>query len=82
MTATEILSSPDLNGLFTSAGVFNMVKTATIKIDTESVTLPRRRLIYVQLKITNSTKDEDVVLAGLDYNVALMSEKGIKEISE
>jgi hypothetical protein len=82
MTATEILSSPDLDGVFTSAGTFNMVKGDTIKVDTESVTLPRRRLVYIQLKFTNSTKDEDVVLSGIDYTVALMSEKGIKEISE
>ena len=82
MTSTEVLSSSDLDGVFQSAGTFNMTKDSTIKIDTESVTLPRRRLIYIQLKMTNSTKDEDVVLAGLDYNVALLSEKGITEISE
>jgi hypothetical protein len=82
ITATEILSSSDLDGVFTSAGTFIMEKDATIKIDTESVTLPRRRLVYVQLKFTNSTKDEDVVLAGLDYNVTLLSEHGIKEITD
>ena len=77
-----MLSSPDLTGEFTSAGTFTLTKDSTVKVSTVNSSLPRRRLTYIQLKYANSTIDEDVVLSGIDFNVALLNEKGIPDRSQ
>lgn len=82
MIGTEMLSSVDLDGDFESAGMFTLTKSGNDKIKTARSAIPKRKMVYIQLKFTNSTKDEDVILAGLDYNVALLSDKGIIERSE
>lgn len=79
MTGTELSISADLDGSFSSAGTFTLTKDSTIKVGNALSSLPRRRLSYLQMKYTNSTKDEDVVLAGIDFNVALLSEKGVPD---
>jgi len=79
MTGTSVLTSPDLDGTFASADSFNITRDGVAKVETVSLTPPRRRLIYLQTKYTNSTKDEDLTLAGVDYNVALLREAGIPE---
>ena len=79
MAGTELLISPDLDGVFTSAGQFDLTKTATNKVETVKSALPRRKIGYIQLKYTNSTKDEDVVLTGVDYRATLLNAKGMKE---
>ena len=82
MDGTTMLSSADLDGSFTSAGTFTFTKGDTIKLGNAVSNLPRRRLSYLQLKYTNSTKDEDVILAGIDFSVALLNEKGVPQRSE
>lgn len=82
MDGTTMLSSADLDGTFTSAGAFTFTKDATIKVGNAVSNLPRRRLSYLQLKYMNSTKDEDVILSGVDFSVALLNEKGVPKRSE
>lgn len=79
MTGTTLYSSEDLDGTFRDAGTFNLVKDDGVKVETINSSLGRRRCVYVQLKYVNSTKDEDVVLSGVDYQVALMGSQGIKD---
>ena len=82
MLGTELLSSTDLDGDFDSAGMFTFTKSGNDKVKTARAALPKRKMVYIQLKFTNSTKDEDVVLSGIDFRVALVSDKGVIERSE
>jgi hypothetical protein len=82
MVGTELQISTDLDGSFESAGTFNLTKGATNKLESVKSSLPRRRLNYIQLRYTNSTKDEDVILAGVEYTAALLNAKGINESGE
>lgn len=81
-TGTIIASSTDLSGVFANTTGFILNKDSTIKIDTVSSSIPAQRLIYLQLKYTNSTKDEDVVLTGVDYKVTRLSDAGISDASD
>ena len=82
MSGTQMLSSVDLDGDFEDAGTFTFTKSGNDKVKTARSALPKRKVVYIQLKYTNSTKDEDVVLTGVDYRIALLSDKGIVERSE
>jgi len=83
MSGTTVSTSVDLDGAFTAADTFSLTKGATNKIESIRSSLPRRRLQYLQVKYTNSTLDEAVILSGLDYNVAVMpSGKSLKETND
>ena len=82
MLGTELLSSVDLDGDFESAGTMTFTKSGNDKVKTARAAIPKRKMVYIQLKFTNSTKDEDVILSGIDYRVALVSDKGVVERSE
>lgn len=82
MTGTELFTSEDLDGDFDSAGVFTFTKSGNDKLKTARSSLAKRKMVYIQLKYTNSTKDEDVILAGVDFKVALLSDRGVVERSE
>lgn len=82
MDGTSIAASEDLDGTFTDTGNFNFTKDSNVKVVSASSSLARRRMQYLQLKYTNSTKDEDVVLSGIDYEVAGLSDLGIPEQAE
>lgn len=79
MEGTEIEMSQNLDGSFESAGTMNLVKGATNKVEPVRSSLPNRKMTYIQLRYTNSTKDESVILAGVDYHAALLNYKGVKE---
>lgn len=82
MTGTQIQVSVDLDGVFESAGTFVIARDGIAKMAEELASMPNRRLTYIQLRYINAVKDEGVVLTGVDYSVALMSDKGVKEIHE
>jgi hypothetical protein len=82
MIGTTMSSSVELDGDFTSAGTFTFTKSGNDKVKTARSSLPVRKSVYTQLKYINNTKDEDVVLSGVDFRVALLSDKGIQERSE
>jgi len=80
MSGTTISTSGDLDGVFTASDTFSLTKGTTNKIESIRSSLDRRKVQYMQVKYTNSTKDESVILSGIDYNVGLLSPgKGIKE---
>jgi hypothetical protein len=79
MTGTTISVSADLDGTFTSLGSFTLTRDGVAKLESVLSSLPRRKMQYLQIKLVNSTKDEDVVIAGVDYRVAGLSEKGLPE---
>lgn len=81
MDGTALLSSEDTDGEFTSAGTFTFTKGNKKAVSALS-SLPRRRAQYLQLKYTNSTKDEDVVLAGIDFHVAGLPRFGLPQQNE
>jgi hypothetical protein len=70
----KILSRPGtIDGLGTVAGQ-----------DVVSImhSFPRRRCIYMAIKITNNGKDENVEIAGFSYSVAGLSGTGIQQAQE
>jgi hypothetical protein len=70
----RILSQPSLvDGLGTVAGQ-DVVSIAH--------SFPKRRCIYMSIKITNTGKDESVEIAGFSYTVAGLSGAGIKQAGE
>ena len=70
----RILSQPSLvDGLGTVAGQ-DVVSIAH--------SFPKRRCIYMSIKITNTGKDENVEIAGFSYTVAGLSGAGIKQAGE
>jgi hypothetical protein len=82
MDGTTLSASWDLDGTFTSAGAFTMTNSTGIKGITAQSSLAKRRGEYLQLKYVNSTKDEDVVLTGISFEVAGISPRGIPQQSE
>ena len=79
MNGTSMSSSADLSGVFEASGAFSMTKDSTIKVDQAVSSIASRRMVYLQLKYENSTKDEDVILSGIDVNVAGLSIRGIPQ---
>lgn len=82
MDGTTLFIGPDLDGSFANAGQFTLTKTPTIKVGNVSSSPPSRRMEFIQLRYTNSTIDEDVVLSGVDFRVAGLDEFGIPERAE
>lgn len=79
---TDVTVAYDLQTSFEAAGTLDFVKTANTKIKFARASLPRRKSNYLQVKYTNSTKDEAVILAGVDYTVAGLSYLGTTEVAE
>jgi hypothetical protein len=82
MNGTTLYSSPDLDGTFTSAGAFTLAKSGNVKLKSVLSSLPQRRMEYLQLKYTNSTINEDVVLAGISVHVAALTRFGLTQQNE
>ena len=82
MLGTQMLASINLDGDFSDAGTFTFTKAGNDKVKTARSALPTRKMVYIQLKYTNSTKDESVILTGIDFRVALVNDKGVLESSE
>lgn len=78
---TTIQIAYDLQTAFESAGEFDFIKGANTKVKFAQASVPRRKSNYIQVKYTNSTKDESVILAGVDYTVSGLSYLGVNEIS-
>jgi hypothetical protein len=81
MNGTELLTSADFNNTFQSAGTFT-ITLGNKAVQTVKSAVPIRRLTFLQLNYTNSAKDENVILAGVDLLMAMLSEHGIQEKAE
>lgn len=80
MKGTKLEIIPDNSGTTYDAGTFTLTKR---DVEDEVVTvksaLPVRKMVYTTLRYTNSIKDEDVVLAGVDFRVAGLGAEGVKQ---
>jgi len=81
-TNTGIYVAYDLQSPFESAGTLNFVKGADTKVVFAEASMPRRKSNYMQIKYVNSTKDEGVILAGIDYTVSGLSHLGTQQVTE
>jgi hypothetical protein len=81
VSGTQVLAAVDNSTSFTSAGTISATLGST-RVETFRIALPSNRFTYLQLKFTNSVKDENFVLAGLDLLVAALTGKGLRERSE
>jgi hypothetical protein len=81
-TGTQVSVSYDLQTTFESAGTLDFVQTATSKLIFARASMPRHKANYLQIKYTNSTIDEAVILAGVDYTVSGLSYLGVTEVGE
>ena len=90
-SGTTLKASTDLNTAFQDTDIFRINRTTTTsglsgtgerKVVTIQSSLPTKKGVYVQLKYENSTIDEPVVLAGIDYTVGGLSERGITQAAQ
>jgi hypothetical protein len=85
MLGTEIFTAVNMSNNFVSAGAFTVTDSSSSSpfLDRQVVSLRSsiaiQKFVYLQLKYTNSTKDEDVVLAGIDFTAAPLSSRGIQQ---
>jgi hypothetical protein len=87
-SGTTLEVAIDLENSFDSGGSTEVeLTTATTgvadefnsKVETLRSAVPKRRFNYIQPKFSNSTLDEPIELAGIDFVVAGIGYKGVKE---
>ncbi len=87
-TETTFSSAPDLGNDFTEMDSFTVSKDVPTdglsdeqgrKVKTIGFSPDRRKLVYFQLKLENTTKDEIVEIAGIDIRVAGLTDEGITQ---
>lgn len=89
MNGTAIFSAPDLTEEFDQLDAFSvdistdettgLSDTSGRKVISIRFSINKRKLVYVQLKLTNSTIDEPVELTHIDFRVAGMTAEGITQ---
>ncbi|NIM44030.1 MAG: hypothetical protein GTO54_00065 [Nitrososphaeria archaeon] len=87
-TATIMSSAPDLGKDFTAMDTFEVDQDAVSdnlsdeqgdKVKTISFSPNRRKLVFFQLKLKNTAKDEIVEVAGVDLRIAGLTDEGITQ---
>lgn len=87
-SSTQMLSAHDLTNQFVPADDFTVQSTniddgisgeGAAKVQTIAFSINRRKLMYIQIQLTNSAIDDTFELAGLTYRVVGLSEKGIPQ---
>jgi hypothetical protein len=81
ITSATFEAATNLDSTYLSIGSLTITK-GTDKIESIKFSLARKKSEYLQIKITSTTKDESFILAGLDFGVGYISEKGFTERSE
>lgn len=81
LTGAKIYIATDMENGFTEAGTleFDKDEVDSKKLYSIAASLPDSHCLFVQVKYTHSTKDEDMVIAGLEYKAMPLSELGIKQ---
>ena len=82
VTGTTVSAAVDLGTTFASCGTVSATTLGTKKVETFRVSLPTPRFTFLQMKLENAVKDENFVLAGVDFLVAALGKAGVKERSE
>jgi len=78
ISGLTVEAATNMSDTFVSLGSTTITK-GTEKVETIQYSLPTRKLEYLQLKITDSTIDEEVVLAGMQFSVSPISTDGITQ---
>jgi hypothetical protein len=78
-TDTILSISYDLQTEFIEAEDFDFIDGINTKVKFAQSSMPRKKAVYFQLKYTNDSKDEAVVLAGVDYTVTKLSYDGVNQ---
>ncbi len=90
-TATTVSSAPDLGKDFTAMDAFEIDKAEVSdslsdeqgsKVKTVSFSPNRRKLVFFQLKLENTAKDEIVELAGIDLRISGLTDEGITQAAD
>jgi hypothetical protein len=79
-SGTTVKVAYDLQTPFESAGSLDFTAGADKKVVFAKASVPRRKMNYIQVKYENNTKDELVILAGIDYTVNGLTYKGVTEV--
>ena len=82
LSGTTIAVAENLDSAFTDLASFTITRDSNTKVKTVRSSVPKHKLTHIQVRYRNSTINVDQVLAGTDYNVALLTNKGIPEKSE
>jgi hypothetical protein len=76
MEGTQMYSAMDLESSFDELDSFKIVNESD-KVVTVQFSIGRKKGVYFQVRMTNSTKDEPVELTSIDIRVAGLNDKGI-----
>lgn len=91
LSNTQVSAATDLSAAFQTLDSFDLVRDpnlsgldqlALTKVQSVRFELPRRRCEYLQLKITNSGFDENMIVAGMTFNVGAVSTHTIASAAE
>ena len=78
-TGTMLSVAYDLQSAFEQTADFEFLDSINVKIMFAKTSFPRRKAVYIQMKYTNNTKDESVILSGIDFNIAKLSTRGVPQ---
>jgi hypothetical protein len=81
-SGTTLEVSNDLKQAFEAAGTLRTPASLGKKIASLRSSMPTRRFLWLQVKYLNSTKDEPVEIAGIDFVVGGLTHKGIQTNTE
>jgi hypothetical protein len=86
-SGTTVEFAPDLTANYEPLDDFRLTEptdspdglsdAGDVKIQPIRYSIDKRKIVYAQVKVSNSTKDEPVEIAGVSYRVAGMNQKGI-----
>lgn len=79
---TTISTAKDLSNTFDNLGIVAMTQDEGRSVSSRRTSVDTTKAEHLQVKYTNSTKDEDVVLTGVDFEVSGLNNKGIREQGE
>lgn len=78
-TGTILSVAYDLQSAFEQSADFEFTDSTNVKVKFAKTSFPRRKTVYIQMKYTNGTKDESVILSGIDFNVAKLNTRGVPQ---
>ena len=80
-TAITLSVATDMSTTFTATDSIAFA-ISNPKVSTIASSIPTRHGLYFQVKYSHSTKDENMILAGIDFKVQKLGELGITQATE
>ena len=81
ITAVDLSVATDMSSTFTATDSINFVGSDP-KLRTIATSIPDRHGLYFQVKYVHNTKDENMILSGIDYKVQGIGELGITQATD